>query len=171
MLDKKMERALNDQINAELYSAYLYLSMAAFFSAINLKGFATWMRVQSMEEQAHAKKFYDFIIERGGRVILTAIEAPPVEWESPLETFENVLEHEKVVTGRINDLVNLAQELKDHASNSFLQWFIDEQVEEESSADEIIQSLKLNKDNTGGLFLIDKELSQRTFVPPAGVTL
>ncbi len=171
MIEKKMEKALNDQINAELYSAYLYLAMAAYFESINLKGFSSWMRVQTMEEQAHAKKFYDFVHERGGKVTLSAIDAPPTEWQSPLAAFEDVLEHEQMVTGRINDLVDRAQELKDHASNSFLQWFIDEQVEEEASADEIIQSLKLNKDNPGGLFLIDKELGLRTFIPPAGVTI
>lgn len=171
MLEKKMEKAINDQINAELYSAYLYLSMAAYFESTNLKGFSSWMRVQTMEEQAHAKKFYDFVNERGGRVILSAIEAPPAEWESPLAAFENVLEHEQLVTGRINDLVNLAQELKDHASNSFLQWYVDEQVEEEATASEIIQSLKLTQNDSSGLFMIDRELGQRTFVPPAGVTL
>ena len=171
MVQKAMEKALNDQINAELYSAYLYLSMAAYLESRNLKGFANWMRVQVMEEQAHAKKFYDFLTARNGRVILSEIKAPPTGWESPLAAFEQVLEHEQLVTGRINDLVNLSVELGDHATNSFLKWFVDEQVEEEATADGIIQSLKLNENNPGGLFLIDKDLAQRTFVPPAGVTL
>lgn len=171
MISKKMEKAINEQINWELYSSYLYLSMSAYFDSTNLKGFAGWMRVQAMEEQAHTKKFYDFIFARGGRVILAEIKSPPSEWKSPLSVFEEVLKHEKHVTKRINDLVDLSFKLKDHATNSFLQWFVNEQVEEESSADEVIQSLKLNRNNPGGIFLIDKELTQRTFVPPAGVTL
>jgi ferritin len=171
MIHKKMEKAINDQINAELYSAYLYFSMAAYFDSINLKGFSSWMRVQTMEEEAHTKKFYDYLSSRGGRVVLSKIAAPPSEWDSPLAAFEHVLEHEQMVTGRINDLVDLSVKLKDHATNSFLKWYVDEQVEEEESADGVIQSLKLNENNPGGLFMIDKELAQRTFVPPAGVTL
>lgn len=171
MIHKKMEKAINEQINWELYSAYLYFAMAAYFDSINLKGFSSWMRVQAMEEQTHTKRFYDFLTARGGKVILSAIKSPPVEWKSPLEVFQETLKHEQHVTGRINALVDLSAKLKDHATNSFLQWFIDEQVEEESSADEVIQSLKLNANNPGGLFLIDKELAQRTFVPPADVTL
>ncbi|RMG05793.1 MAG: ferritin [Nitrospirae bacterium] len=171
MLDKKMEKALNDQINAEIYSAYLYLSMSAYFESINLKGFANWMRVQTMEEQTHAKKFYDFMLDRGGRVLLTSIDAPPTEWESPLAAFEHVLEHEQHVTSLINGLMDLAIDLRDHATSSFLKWFIDEQVEEEATADEIIQSLKLNEKNPAGLFMIDKELGQRVFTPPQGVTI
>jgi ferritin len=171
MINKKMVKAINDQINAELYSSYLYLSMSAYFDSINLKGCSSWMRVQAMEEQAHTKKFYDYLTSRGGRVVLTEIAAPPSEWKSPLAVFEHVLEHEQMVTGRINDLVDLAIKLKDHATNSFLGWFVDEQVEEEESADEILQSLKLNKNNPSGLFMIDKELGQRVFVPPTGVIL
>ena len=171
MIHKKMEKAINDQINSELYSAYLYFSMAAYFDSINLKGFSSWMRVQTMEEEAHVKKFYDYLSSRSGRVVLSKIAAPPSEWGSPLAAFEHVLEHEQMVTGRINDLVDLSVKLKDHATNSFLKWYVDEQVEEEESADGVIQSLKLNENNPGGLFMIDKELAQRTFVPPAGVTL
>ncbi len=171
MIDKKMEAAINEQMNWELYSSYLYFSMAAYFDSINLKGCSSWMRVQAMEEQAHTKKFYDFLTSRGGRVVLSDIKAPPSEWETPLAAFENVLEHEQVVTGKINALLDLALEIRDHATGSFLKWFVDEQVEEEESADEVIQSLKLNQDNPGGLFMIDKELAARTFVPPAGVTL
>jgi ferritin len=171
MIHKKMEKAINDQINAELYSAYLYFSMAAYCDSINLKGFSNWMRVQTMEEETHIKKFYDYLSSRGGRVLLSKIAAPPSEWDSPLAVFEHVLEHEQMVTGRINDLVDLSVKLKDHATNSFLKWYVDEQVEEEESADGVIQSLKLNENNPGGLFMLDKELAQRTFVPPAGVTL
>lgn len=170
-MNRKMEDALNKQINMEYYSAYLYFSMSAYFESINLKGFAGWMRVQGMEEQTHTKRFYDFMIARGSRVILTAIEEPPAEWDSPLAAFEDALKHEQLVTSRINSHVDLSLELKDHATNSFLQWFVTEQVEEEASVDEVIQSLKLNENNPGGLFLIDKDLAQRTFVPPVGVTI
>ncbi len=145
--------------------------MAAYFDSVNLKGCSSWMRVQTMEEQTHIKKFYDYMSSRGGRVVLSKIAAPPSEWDSPLAAFEHVLEHEQMVTGRINDLVDIAVKLKDHATNSFLKWYVDEQVEEEESVDGVIQSLKLNENNPGGLFMIDKELAQRTFVPPAGVTL
>ncbi len=122
MIHKKMEKAINDQINSELYSAYLYFSMAAYFDSINLKGYSSWMRVQTMEEQTHIKKFYDYLSSRGGRVLLSKIAAPPSEWNSPLAAFEHVLEHEQMVTGRINDLVDLSVKLKDHATNSFLKW-------------------------------------------------
>jgi len=171
MLNDKMEKAINEQIKWEMYSSYLYLSMSAYFESVNLKGFASWMRIQSMEELTHVKRFYDFLSTRGGRIILAEIMAPPSEWDSPQAVFEETLKHEQHVTSRINDLVDLAQELKDHASNSFLQWFVDEQVEEEESVDEALQSLKLNENNPGGLFMIDKELAQRAFVAPAGVTL
>jgi len=171
MMDEKMVKAINDQMNAELYSSYLYFSMAAYFDSIGLKGGSSWMRVQAMEEQAHTKKFYDFLTARGGRVVLSEIKAPPAEWETPLAVFEHVLEHEQLVTGLINNLMDLSIELKDHATNSFLRWYVDEQVEEEESAEEVLQTLKLNAENPGGLFMIDKELAARVFVPPTGVTL
>ncbi len=167
MIGKKMEQALNDQINAELYSAYLYLSMVAYFQSINLPGFATWMRVQTQEEIVHAMKMYDFLNQRNGRVILKAIEAPPTQWKSPLAAFQAAYKHEQLVTGLINDLVNLAVDEKDHATNSFLQWFVTEQVEEEMSADNVVQNLKIAADAPGALFLIDRELGQRVFTPPA----
>lgn len=169
MLSEKMANALNGQLNAELYSAYLYLSMEAYFQAANLPGFANWMRVQAREEQFHAMKFYDFINERGGRVILAQIQAPPDEWDSPLAAFEAALAHEQKVTGLINDLVDLAIQKKDHAANSFLQWFVDEQVEEEDTAGTIVGQLKLIKDSPQALFLMDKELGQRVFTPPTSV--
>jgi ferritin len=150
-----------------MYSSYLYLSMAAYFQSINLSGFSTWMRVQTQEEMVHAMKFYDFINERGGRVTLGQIEGPPSEWESPLDAFEAALEHEQKVTGLINALMDLALEGRDHATQIFLQWFVTEQVEEEDSANEVIQKINLMGDAQGGLFMIDRELGQRTFTPPA----
>ena len=166
MLSPKMETALNEQINAEIYSAYLYLSMAAYFDSINLPGFASWMRVQNEEETFHAMKFFDFVAERGNRVKLTAIEAPETEWGSPLAVFEATLAHEQHVTGLINKLVDVALSESDHATNNFLQWFVGEQVEEEATADGILQQLRLMKDAPGGLFMMDRELGQRTFTPP-----
>ncbi|UCH80331.1 MAG: ferritin [Nitrospiraceae bacterium] len=171
MIDKKMEKAINKQINWELYSSYLYFSMAAYCDSVNLKGFSHWMRTQAMEELTHVKRFYDFLTSRGGRVIFSEIKAPPTKWNDPHKVFEETLKHEQHVTKLINDLMNLAHDLRDHASIGFLQWFVDEQVEEEESVDDVLQSLRLNENNPGGLFMIDKELAQRTFVPPAGVTI
>jgi ferritin len=167
MIGEKMIKALNDQLNAELYSSYLYLSMSAYFQSINLKGFANWMRVQTQEELLHAVKFYDFINNRGGRVKLAAIETPPSEWESPLQIFETAYQHEQKVTGLINNLVEIALEERDHATQIFLQWFVTEQVEEEDSANTVIQKLKLMGDAPGGMFMLDNELGQRVFTPPA----
>jgi ferritin len=167
MLDKKMEDALNDQLNWELYSSYLYASMSAYFQAQNLTGFANWMRVQAMEELTHAGKFFDFINERGGKVALKAVDGPPTEWKSPGSAFEDALGHEQKVTGRINDLVDLALDQRDHATNIFLQWFVTEQVEEEASVGEILHQLKLVGDHPDRLFMIDRELGQRTFTMPA----
>jgi ferritin len=166
MINKKVEEAINKQINAELYSAYLYLSMDAYFHSINLPGFANWMRIQALEEFTHADKFYAFLVSRNGRVKLTAVDAPPVEWKSPLNVFEEVLKHEQKVTALIGSLVDLSLKEKDHATNSMLKWFVDEQVEEESNADGIIQQLKLMGDSGHGLYMLDKELATRIFVPP-----
>ena len=170
MLSEKMQNAINKQINAEIYSAYLYLSMSAYFESINLEGFANWMRMQAQEEMVHAMKFYDYVNERGSRVVLQSVEGPPTEWDSPLAVFEHTYEHEQNVTGMINNLVNLAIEEKDHATNSFLQWFVDEQVEEESSADKVLQQLKLTGDAPGALFMIDRELGARIFTMPTEQT-
>jgi ferritin len=167
MIKSKVEDALNKQLNAELYSAYLYLSMNAYFESTSLKGFANWMRIQAQEELFHAMKFYDYINERGGRVNLTSISAPSAQWDSPLAAFEQVSQHEQKVTGLINNLVTLAISEADHATNNFLQWFVAEQVEEESSADEIVQKLKLLGEDRSGLFMVDQELGQRIFTPPA----
>jgi ferritin len=167
MLKEKMLTAFNKQINAEMYSAYLYLSMEAYFQSINLKGFANWMRAQAQEEMMHAMKIYDFVFERGEKVTLEAIDKPESSWDSPLAAFKEVLKHEQHVTSLINDLVDLAIKEKDHASNIFLQWFITEQVEEEASADEVIQRLKLVKENNAGLFMIDAQLGTRVFTMPS----
>lgn len=166
MIKEKMQEALNNQLNRELYSSYLYLSMASYFESINLKGFANWMRVQTQEELVHVMKFYDYIIERGGRVILSSIECPPSEWASPLEVFEHTSQHEQKVTSLINNLVDLAISEHDHATNSFLQWFVTEQVEEEALVNEVMQQLKLMGDVGGGLFMLDREFAQRVFTPP-----
>ena len=166
MLSKKMEKAINQQINAELYSSYLYLSMATYFESISLSGFSNWMRQQAQEELFHGMKMFDFVCERGGRVILGAIEQPPSKWTSPLNAFENVLSHEQKVTGLINNLVNLALDERDHATNIFLQWFVSEQVEEEDTAGSLVDKLKLIGKDANGLFMLDTELAQRTFTLP-----
>ncbi|TAJ44867.1 ferritin [Methanofollis fontis] len=167
MIRQTMLEALNRQINRELYSSYLYLSMSAWFSTRNLPGFANWMRVQVQEEQFHAMKFYDYCIARGGRVTMLPIEAPPTEWESPLAIFEATYAHEQKVTAMINNLVDLAQKEKDHATSNLLQWFVDEQVEEEANDTEIIEKLKLIGNESNALFMLDKELATRVFTPPA----
>lgn len=158
MLNDKMQQALNRQLNRELYSAYLYLAMAAYFDSIKLKGFANWMRVQAQEEVEHGMKFYDYIVESSGRVIMADIEAPPSEWTSPLDAFEFTFKHEQKVTGLINDLVNLSLAENDEATNNFLQWFVKEQVEEEESADAVVQKIK----RAGAdLSMLDQELGKR----------
>lgn len=167
MLSKKMEKAINDQINAEFYSAYLYQSMGAYFESVGLPGCASWMHSQFQEEWFHGMKMYDFVNERGGRVILQAIAKPPAKWKSTLDVFENVLKHEQKVTGLINNLVNLALDERDHATNIFLQWFVSEQVEEEATAGGILDKLKLIGKDTHALFVLDGELGQRVFTPPA----
>ncbi|MCG9479834.1 MAG: ferritin [Actinomycetia bacterium] len=167
MISKKMETAINEQINAEMYSSYLYLAMSSYFESVDLSGFANWMRVQAQEELFHAMKFFDFVNERGGRVTLTDIQAPAKEWKSPLEVMENVYTHEQKVTSLINNLVDLAADEKDHASSNFLQWYVAEQVEEESTADGIVKKLKLVSDTGNGLFMIDQELGKRVYTPPA----
>lgn len=167
MINEVMQDALNRQLNAELYSAYLYMSMSANFESANLKGFANWMRVQIQEEMAHVMKFYDYIIQRGGKVVLTAIDGPPASWASPLKLFEDALKHEQLVTDRINALVTLASAGKDHATFNFLQWFVTEQVEEEASFNDVFQRLRIIGKDGGALFMLDKELAARVFVPPA----
>lgn len=161
MLSETMLSQLNDQINAELYSAYLYLSMAACLEDRNLPGFATWMQVQAREETEHAMRLFGYVNQQGGRVTLGAIDAPPGEWESAVSAFENVLEHEKKVTGLIHKLVETARSEDDYATESFLGWFVDEQVEEEASADEILQKVRRVQDAPQGLLMLDSQLAQR----------
>lgn len=167
MIADQMQDRLNKQLNAELYSAYLYLSMSAHFESLDMRGFANWLHVQAKEELVHAMKFFDFINSRGGRVTLQAVDAPPASWESAQQAFEEVCRHEQKVTGLINALVSASLQESDHATNSFLQWFVTEQVEEESSANEVLQSLKLVGKDGSGLLMLDRELAQRVFTPPA----
>lgn len=165
MLSKKLEKALNEQINAELWSAYLYLSMSADFAADGKPGFANWFKIQFKEEQDHAMKFFNYIVERGGKVELKPITKVPQTWKSPLAAFEDTLKHEQEVTALINNLVTLAKEEQDYATESFLKWFVDEQVEEEATAQGYIDALKMIKDNGFGVYTLDKELSQRSYAP------
>jgi ferritin len=161
VLSKKMEEAINKQINAELYSAYLYLSMAAYFEFTNLPGFAKWMEVQAQEEKQHAMKLYHYVIERGGRVILDAIQKPQSEWKSPLDVFEAVYAHEKHVTELIYNLMDVAKSEKDYASEVMLHWFVKEQVEEEANASSILERIKMVKDSVNGILQYDKILGKR----------
>lgn len=166
MIKERIEDAINGQINAEFYSSYLYLSMSAYFKSIDLKGCASWMIAQAQEEISHGMKMYNYIQERGGTVQLGPIEGPPTKWESALDIFQHALKHEQHVTGLINGLVDIAIEEKDHATKNFLDWFVDEQVEEEASASEVVQQLKMIGDNGYGLLMLDRELGQRIFTPP-----
>jgi len=161
MINKTMQDAMNEQINKEMFSSYLYLSMAAYFEDKNLPGFANWMRVQADEEREHAMKFYDFIIERGGRVQLKAIDAPKSDWGSNLEVVEEVAAHEAKVTASINELYELALKEKDYPSQIMLQWFISEQVEEESNAAEIVASLKMIEARETAVLQLDHRLAKR----------
>lgn len=166
MISKKMESALNEQVKWELYSSYLYLAMSAYFQSVDLTGFANWMRVQAQEEMVHAMKFFDYIGERDGRPVLQAIDAPPKEWKSPQAAFENAYKHEQEVTARINNLVSAAEQAKDKAAVVFLQWFVNEQVEEEASALGVVRKLRLAGDSKSALFMMDSELGSRVFTPP-----
>ncbi len=166
MISEKLQNAFNDQINKELYSAYLYLSMQAYFERLNLKGFVNWMSVQVQEEHAHAMGMFNYLQERGGDVILEAIEKPETDWESPLAVFEQVLKHEEYVTSRINALMDVAEEVKDRAALSFLDWYLKEQVEEEASVGGVLATLKLIKDDANALLLLDKDLATRVFNAP-----
>jgi len=163
MLSAKMEAALNEQINAELYSAYIYLSMSAYFLSVDLKGFGNWMNSQAQEEAAHAMKIYNFILDRGGNVKLTAIDGPKTEWESPLAVFEAAYKHEQYVTSLIHNLVSLAIDEKDYPTKNLMDWFVDEQVEEEASASEIVEQLKFIGGEGHGLLMLDREMAQRKF--------
>lgn len=160
-MDKKLQKAFNDQIKHELHSGYIYLAMAAYFETKNLPGFAHWMKIQYKEEVAHAMKMFGFLNDRGTRVLLQTIPQPALEFSSSLEVFEETLKHEQKVTGLINSLYELAKEVNDHASVVFLQWFVSEQVEEEKNAIEIIQTLKTIKSEGAPLIMLDRELAKR----------
>ena len=166
MITTKMNEAINGQINAELYSAYLYYSMSAYFESISMAGFSNWMNMQAQEEMYHATKLVGYLHERGGRVILEAIAKPQIDWLSPLDVIENVLAHEEKVTGLVNALMDVAQVEHDHASGIFLQWFVLEQVEEEANVGAILGKLKMIEKDASGLFALDQELAQRVFTPP-----
>jgi ferritin len=160
-LSKKMQDALNEQIKEEIASAYIYLSMAAYCESINLGGFAHWMANQSNEELSHAMKFYNYIYDRGGRVVLEAIDKPASEFAGPTDVFEKTLAHEQFITGRIHNLYAMAVEEKDYASQGVLQWFVNEQVEEEKTASDILEMLKMVGDKGQGLIMLDRQLAQR----------
>lgn len=161
MIKESVAEAINKQINAEMYSGYLYLSMAVDFGEKNLDGFQHWMRLQAEEELGHGMRFLDYLQERGGHIELQAIEKPEIQWDTPLEAFEFVYQHECKVTGMINDLVDLAEKEKDRATVNMLQWFVDEQVEEEDSADEIVQKLKMVGDSPSALLMMNEKMAHR----------
>jgi len=161
MLSEKMLKALNEQLNKEIYSAYLYFAMAGYFDDLNLEGFANWMKAQAEEEVGHALRFYNYIYDRNGRVELSEIPQPPKEWESPIEAFEAAYEHEKFISKSIHELAVLAEEEKDYPTRAFLEWFINEQVEEEASVKKIVDKLKFAKDSPQIVFMLDRELGAR----------
>ncbi len=162
----EMETAFNRQVNAEMYSSYLYLAMESYFQSISLAGFATWMRAQVQEELFHGMKIYDYIHERGGKARLEAIGKPEEKWDTPLLAFESILAHEQHVTGLINNLIDVALDVRDHAAKAFLDWFITEQVEEEATVGQIVDRLRLIGNDASGLFFLDTELAKRVFVMP-----
>jgi ferritin len=166
MIKKAVTEALNEQINAEFHSAYLYLSMSAYFHSVGLAGYANWMRVQYQEELAHATHFFDYVNERGGSVKLSPIGEVPVTFSGTLNVFEETLAHEQLVTGLINNLMDIAIKESDHATKSFLQWFVDEQVEEEANVEQILNNLRLIKGEGQGLLMMDREMQTRAFVDP-----
>jgi len=165
MISEKMQEALNEQVNKEFYSAYLYLAMSAYCNTVGLPGFANWMRMQFEEESLHVTKMYDYILDQGGQVHLKQIDEPPKEYGSALDVFQQTLEHEQYVTGLIHQLMDLAVEEKDYATQTFLQWYVTEQVEEEANVNDILAPLRMVGDDKGGLMMIDQQLAKR--LPPA----
>lgn len=166
MLGEKMANGLNGQINKEMYSAYLYMSMSTYANVLGLKGFANWFMVQYHEEMLHAMKIYEYVTRQGSNVVLKEIAQPPSEWKSPLDMFEQTLKHEQFITKSINDLVEVAIAEKDHATQIFLQWYVSEQVEEEENDNDIIAELKMIGDSKPGLLMMDKELATRMVTVP-----
>lgn len=165
MLAKKIETAMNKQINLEAYSAYLYLGISTYFAGKNLDGFAHWMRLQAQEELMHAMKLLDYVLERGGNVSFDAVKAPPATWKTPLAACQAALKHEQFNTKQLNALMDIANAAKDHASSTFLQWYVDEQVEEEATAEALIEKVKLVADSGGGTYMLDRELAGRQLGP------
>lgn len=161
-MDAQLQKAMNEQIRAELHSAYIYLAMSAHFSEANFDGFAHWMRLQAQEELAHAMRFYDYLLERGAHVELLPVDAPPSEFGSPLEIFQDALAHEKKVTAMIHDLFALAREKNDYAAEQMLQWFVMEQVEEEDSAGRAVEQLRMAEGSTPALLMLDQQFGQRS---------
>jgi len=168
MLSKNLNEALNNQMNNEFYAEYEYISMAAYFHSNDLDGLANYFHVQSKEEHFHAMKIYNFIINKGGKVVLKAIKAPDVNFKSAIEVFESALKHEQAVTKSINDLMDVAIDENDHAVNSFLKWYVDEQVEEEASASKILGKMKIIQGKGEGLLFLDQEMAKRAFIDPKG---
>lgn len=169
MISKEMESALNEQINKEFYSAYLYLAMSAFCNTIGLPGFSNWMRMQYEEESLHVTKMYDYVLGQGGEIQLKTIEMPPKEYGTPLEIFEETLAHEQFITASINTLMDLAVSEHDYATQTFLQWYVTEQVEEEGNVNDILAPLRMVGADKGGLMMIDQQLGQR--VAPSAAPL
>ncbi len=167
MLDKRMQDAINEQINWEIFSGYLYLAMSSQFADLGMPGGQSWMGVQYQEELAHAQIMFNYVLSRGGRVVLEVIEKPQTDWPDGLSMFKDALAHEEKVTARIDDLASLALEIKDHASYNFLQWFIAEQVEEEETASDMVQKFTMAGEHPAGLYQLDKELSTRVFTIPS----
>lgn len=163
MINPKIEQAMNQQVKHEMYSAYLYLAMAAYFHSKNLDGMAKWMRCQAQEEMTHARRFFDHVIERGGRVVLEALEKPKSEWASPLEAWRDAYKHEQFITSKIYEIANLARELGDHASNNLLNWFHEEQIEEEEQTLRAVQTLEMTGESGPALVMYDRELGKREF--------
>lgn len=161
MISDKMQKALNDQMREEYFSSYLYLSMAAYFHSRNLDGFANWMMKQSDEEKGHAMKFYKYINEQQGKVVLGALEKPQTDWASPLAAFQDAYKHEQKITGLIHNLTDMAMAEKDHATHIFLHWFVEEQVEEESNVSKVVEMLKMVNDHPQGLLMLDRALGER----------
>lgn len=170
MISEKMQEALNEQVNKEFYSAYMYLAMSAYCDTLGLPGFSNWMRMQFEEESLHVTKMFDYILAQGGQIHLKTIEEPAKEYGTPLEVFETTLEHERYVTRLIHQLMDLAVEERDYATQTFLQWYITEQVEEESNVNDVIAPLRMVGEDKGGLMMIDQQLALRAApaMPPAG---
>lgn len=166
-LNPTMNEALNKQLNAEMYSANLYLALASYFENLDLGGFANWMRVQADEELFHVKKLFNYIVERGGRVRVGAVAAPPAEWDSPLAGFEASFDHEQSISAEISDLVDLSLENRDRGTESFMRWYVDEQVEEEASVDRVVKMLRLSEGQPAAMLILDRELAGRSFKEPA----